>query len=79
MKNEYIQKGLEILNIKKKSYIESQIAWMEVPMKHKEILELLNKMTIEEKIGQMVQITGDVFLSEDTNNVLTGPLKNLHL
>ncbi len=26
MKNEYIQKGLEILNIKKKSYIESQIA-----------------------------------------------------
>ena len=48
-------------------------------MKHKEILELLNKMTIEEKIGQMVQITGDVFLSEDTNSVLTGPLKNLHL
>ena len=35
---------------------------MEMPMKHKEILELLNKMTIEEKIGQMVQITGDVFL-----------------
>ena len=26
MKNEYIQKGLEILNIKKESYIESQIA-----------------------------------------------------
>ena len=48
-------------------------------MKHKEILELLNKMTIEEKIGQMVQITGDVFLSEDTNSVLTGPLKDLHL
>ena len=48
-------------------------------MKHKEILELLNEMTIEEKIGQMVQITGDVFLSEDTNSVLTGPLKDLHL
>ncbi len=48
-------------------------------MKHKEILELLNEMTIEEKIGQMVQITGDVFLSEDTNSILTGPLKDLHL
>ena len=48
-------------------------------MKHKEIVELLNEMTIEEKIGQMVQITGDVFLSEDTNSVLTGPLKDLHL
>ncbi len=48
-------------------------------MKHEQILELLNEMTIEEKIGQMVQITGDVFLSEDTNSVLTGPLKDLHL
>ncbi len=48
-------------------------------MKHKEILELLNKMTIEEKIGQMVQIAGDIFLSEDKNAVLTGPLKDLHL
>lgn len=48
-------------------------------MKHKEIVELLNKMTIEEKIGQMIQIAGDIFLSEDTNNVLTGPLKDLHL
>ena len=48
-------------------------------MKHKEILGLLNEMTIEEKIGQMVQITGDIFLSEDTNSVLTGPLKNLQL
>ena len=48
-------------------------------MKHKEILELLNKMTIEEKIGQMVQIAGDIFLSEDKKAVLTGPLKDLHL
>ena len=48
-------------------------------MKYKEIVELLNKMTIEEKIGQMVQIGGDVFLSDDTNGMLTGPLKNLHL
>ena len=48
-------------------------------MKYKEIIELLNKMTIEEKIGQMVQIGGDVFLSDDTNGMLTGPLRNLHL
>lgn len=48
-------------------------------MKYKEIVELLNEMTIEEKIGQMVQISGDVFLSNDTNHVLTGPLKDLHL
>ena len=48
-------------------------------MKYKEIIELLNKMTIEEKIGQMVQIGGDVFLSDDTNGMLTGPLKNSHL
>lgn len=48
-------------------------------MKYKEIVELLNKMTIEEKIGQMVQIGGDVFLSDDTNGMLTGPLKNSHL
>ena len=48
-------------------------------MTHKEIVELLNEMTIEEKVGQMVQIAGDIFLSNDTNHVLTGPLKNLHL
>ncbi len=48
-------------------------------MKHKQIVDLLNKMTIDEKIGQMVQIAGDIFLSEDIGSVLTGPLKNLHL
>ncbi len=48
-------------------------------MNQKEIEDLLNKMTIEEKIGQMVQIAGDIFLSEDTNSMLTGPLKDLHL
>lgn len=47
-------------------------------MKDKEILELLNKMTIDEKIGQMVQIAGDIFLEDDIN-VSTGPLKNLEL
>ncbi len=48
-------------------------------MKHKKIIELLNEMTIEEKIGQMIQITGDIFLSDDTKSMLTGPLKDLHL
>lgn len=47
-------------------------------MTNNEILELLNEMTIEEKIGQMVQIAGDIFLS-DNINISTGPLKNLHL
>lgn len=47
-------------------------------MKYKKILELLNEMTIDEKIGQMVQIAGDIFL-EDGINVSTGPLKNLEL
>ena len=47
-------------------------------MKNKEIIQLLNEMTIEEKIGQMVQVAGDIFLSDDIN-VSTGPLKNLHM
>lgn len=47
-------------------------------MKDKKILELLHEMTLEEKIGQMVQIAGDIFL-EDNINVSTGPLKNLEL
>lgn len=47
-------------------------------MKYKKILELLNEMTLDEKIGQMVQIAGDIFLEDDIN-VTTGPLKNLEL
>ncbi len=47
-------------------------------MKDREIIELLNKMTLEEKIGQMVQVAGDAFLQADIN-VTTGPLKNLEL
>lgn len=47
-------------------------------MKDKQIIELLNKMTLDEKIGQMVQVAGDIFLQEDIN-VSTGPLKNLEL
>lgn len=47
-------------------------------MKDREIVELLNKMTLDEKIGQMVQVAGDIFLEDDIN-VTTGPLKNLEL
>lgn len=47
-------------------------------MKTQKILKLLNEMTLEEKIGQMVQIAGDIFLS-DNIDVTTGPLKNLKL
>lgn len=47
-------------------------------MKDREIIKLLNKMTLDEKIGQMVQIAGGIFLQEDIN-ISTGPLKNLKL
>lgn len=47
-------------------------------MKDKEIIDLLNRMTLDEKIGQMVQIKGDIFLSDDMD-VSTGPLKDLEL
>lgn len=47
-------------------------------MKEKDIKDLIDKMTLEEKIGQMVQVAGDIFLTDDIN-VETGPLKNLEL
>lgn len=47
-------------------------------MKDTKIIELLNEMTLDEKIGQMVQVAGDIFLS-DNIDVSTGPLKNLEL
>ena len=47
-------------------------------MKTKDIIDLLGEMTLDEKIGQMIQVTGDIFLLED-KNVSTGPLKNLEL
>ncbi len=47
-------------------------------MKEREILNLLSVMTIDEKIGQMVQVAGDIFLEDDIN-VSTGPLKDLEL
>ena len=47
-------------------------------MKYSKIVELLDEMTLDEKIGQMVQVAGDIFLL-DKKNVSTGPLKNLNL
>ena len=35
-------------------------------------------MTLEEKIGQLVQIKGEIFLMDDVNTT-TGPLKDLEL
>lgn len=47
-------------------------------MKKEELLSLLNQMTLEEKIGQLVQVAGEVFLEENVD-VTTGPLKQLNL
>ena len=47
-------------------------------MKKEKLLELLNQMTLEEKIGQLVQIKGEIFLMDDINTT-TGPLKDLEL
>lgn len=47
-------------------------------MKNSEILNLLKEMTLEEKIGQMVQVAGDIFLL-DNIDAITGPLKDLKL
>ena len=44
-------------------------------MKQEELTTLLNKMTIDEKIGQMVQVVGSEFL-EEKKNVVTGPENN---
>ncbi len=47
-------------------------------MKTEKLLELLNEMTLDEKIGQLVQIAGEVFLMDNVDTQ-TGPLKNLKL
>lgn len=47
-------------------------------MTKKELLKLLNQMTLDEKIGQMVQILGKAFL-EDNLDTSTGPIKSLNL
>lgn len=40
-----------------------------------QLINLLNEMTLDEKIGQLVQISGNFFLEEE--NLQTGPLSNL--
>ena len=47
-------------------------------MTNEKIYELLSNMTLDEKIGQLVQIAGEVFLMEKVD-VSTGPIKNLGL
>lgn len=47
-------------------------------MKQEKLFDLLKQMTLEEKIGQLVQIAGGIFLLEDIDTT-TGPLKDLNL
>lgn len=47
-------------------------------MKYEKLCDLLKQMTIEEKIGQLVQVAGETFLM-DNIDISTGPLKNLGL
>lgn len=47
-------------------------------MNIEKLYELLGKMTLDEKIGQLVQIAGEVFLM-DNIEISTGPLKDLGL
>ncbi len=36
-------------------------------MKKEKLLDLLKQMTLEEKIGQLVQIKGEIFLMDDVD------------
>ncbi len=47
-------------------------------MKEEKLYQLLEKMTLEEKIGQLVQVAGEVFLMDEVK-VTTGPLAHLNL
>ncbi len=47
-------------------------------MRQQKLQELLKEMTLEEKIGQLIQVTGKVFLKNEENTV-TGPIENLDL
>lgn len=47
-------------------------------MKEKELYELLNQMTLEEKVGQLIQVAGETFLMEKVD-ITTGPLKSLKM
>ena len=44
-------------------------------MTKSQLINLLNEMTLDEKIGQLVQISGNFFLKEE--NVQTGPISEL--
>lgn len=48
-----------------------------INLKKEKLLELLNQMTIEEKLGQMLQIKADFFELSDIST--TGPIKDLNL
>lgn len=47
-------------------------------MKKEGLQNLLNQMTLEEKVGQLIQVAGEVFLMDEID-LATGPLKNLQL
>lgn len=47
-------------------------------MKEYEIVELLNQMTLEEKVAQMIQIKGEIFLGNSVDTI-TGPLRDINL
>lgn len=42
------------------------------------LIKKADSLSVKEKIGQLVQLTGD-FLDQDTNTVITGPIKKLGL
>ena len=44
-------------------------------MTKSQLISLLNEMNLDEKIGQLVQVSGNFFLEEE--NVQTGPISNL--
>ena len=47
-----------------------------IKMKKEKIVELLDQMTLEEKIGQLVQIKGEILLKKE-EEIITGPYRNL--
>lgn len=50
--------------------------FLEVTMTEEKLKELLSSMTVEEKIGQLVQLTGDFFIDE---GIATGPMEWLSI
>lgn len=47
-------------------------------MTHEQLVNLLNSMTLSEKLGQMTQLTPDFFLKDQEYDI-TGPMKDLKL